>query len=115
MVNSERIPSAFGTALHLSPRYQEEARGDAEEKFYQDTLNKELQLNVEYRAGSVEAVTLLYKDSKEDVGQSLVAEGLVTVERRKEKRLAKIVAEYIRSQEKAKAAHVSLASCCLQS
>ena len=87
--------------------YQEDARADAEEKFYQDTLNKELQLNVEYRTGNVEAVTLLYKDSKEDVGQSLVAEGLVTVEKRKEKRLVKLVGDYTRSQEKAKQAHVS--------
>ena len=87
--------------------YQEEARGDAEEKFYQDTLNKELQLNVEYRVGNIEAVTLLYKDSKEDVGQSLISEGLVTVQKRKEKRLAKIISDYLRSQEKAKKAHVS--------
>ncbi len=86
---------------------QDDARADAEEKFYQDTLNKELLLNVEYRAGSVDAVTLLYSDSKEDVGQSLISEGLVTVERRKEKRLAKIVGDYTRSQDKAKQAHVS--------
>ena len=62
---------------------------------------------MEYRTGTVEAVTLLYKDSKEDVGQSLVAEGLVTVEKRKEKRLVKLVGDYTRSQEKAKQAHVS--------
>ena len=93
---------------HIHGILQEDARVDAEEKFYQDTLNKELQLNVEYRSGNVEAVTLLYKDSKDDVGQSLVSEGLVTVEKRKEKRLAKLVGDYSRSQEKAKKAHVRL-------
>lgn len=86
----------------------EDAKGDAEEKFYQDTLNKELNLTVQYRVGSLEYVTLQYKDSKEDVGRSLISDGLVIVEKQKAKWMSKLVADYTKAQEKAKDSHVNL-------
>ena len=65
-------------------------------------------LNTEYRQGTVECVTLQYTDTKDDVGESLIAAGLLTIENRKEKRLAKVVASYLKAQNKAKASRVSI-------
>ncbi|XP_041351228.1 staphylococcal nuclease domain-containing protein 1-like [Gigantopelta aegis] len=79
----------------------EDARQDALEALYNDILNKQLLLNVEYK-GSPDHVTLADPDSKDDVGQALTAEGLVLVEQRKEKRLAKLVSDYSKAQDKAK-------------
>ena len=80
---------------------------NAVEGLYNDVLNKQFMLNVEYRTGSQEYVSLLYSDNKEDVAQGLVAEGLLLVEKRKEKRLVKLVDGYRKAQDKAKAARVS--------
>ncbi len=58
--------------------------------------------------GSLEYVTLQYKDSKEDVGRSLISDGLVIVEKQKAKWMSKLVADYTKAQEKAKDSHVNL-------
>ncbi len=111
------LPSMFHATSPMAKEYSlacismpsdEDAKGDAEEKFYQDTLNKELNLTVQYRVGSLEYVTLQYKDSKEDVGRSLISDGLVIVEKQKAKWMSKLVADYTKAQEKAKDAHVNL-------
>ena len=54
-------------------------------------------------------------DGGEDAGKALVAEGLVTLEKRKEKRLQKVMEDYTRAQEAARKARVSydfLLLCC---
>jgi staphylococcal nuclease domain-containing protein 1 len=86
----------------------EDGRHDAVDALYNDVLNKECEVNVEYRQGTAEYVTLVYADSHEDCIKALVADGLLLVENRKEKRLAKLVAEYMKAQEKAKAARLNL-------
>lgn len=50
-------------------------------------------LNVEYKAGNYDAVTLLVEENgkKEDVGKSLVSDGYALVEKRREKRLQDLV------------------------
>lgn len=48
-------------------------------------------LNVEYSGATCPHVTLLFGDTKEDVGLGLVKEGLVMVDVRKEKHLQKMV------------------------
>ena len=72
-----------------------------------DVLNKECLLNNEYKSGSVDAVTLLYADTKDDIAQNLITEGLVLVEQRREKRLNKLMTTYKKAEEKAKADRVS--------
>ena len=52
-----------------------------------------------------EFVTLVL-DGGEDAGKALVGEGLLTVERRKEKRLQKLLEDYSRSQDAARKARV---------
>ena len=80
---------------------------NAVDGLYNDVLNKQCMLNVEYRSGSQEFVSLLYSDNKEDVAQGLISEGLLLVENRREKRLAKLMEGYRKAQDKAKAARVS--------
>lgn len=86
---------------------QEDSKQDALDQFYDSVINRQLLLNVEYKAGGTSYVVLLYPDNKDDIAQSLIASGYLLFERRREKRLAKLVGEYQKSQEKAKAARVS--------
>lgn len=79
--------------------------------FSSDVMNKQFLLNTEYRVGSMEYVSLLFPDNKEDVAQGLVSEGLLLVEKRREKRLAKLLEGYRKAQDKAKSARVSESSC----
>lgn len=68
----------------------------------------EFTYNVEYKSGTVDFVTLL-DGKKTDVGKYLVSEGYVSVDRaRKEKRLQKLLQEYQKSLQAAKAAHKNM-------
>ena len=48
----------------------------------------------------------LVQENGDDIGKSLVTDGLVTVEKRKEKRLQKLLEEYNRAQDGARKARV---------
>ena len=65
-------------------------------------------MNVEYKNAGIDCVTLSYPDTKEDLGQALISEGWALVERRRERRLSKLVTDYIKAQEKAKSARVTV-------
>jgi staphylococcal nuclease domain-containing protein 1 len=65
----------------------------------------EFSINVEYKAGSVDFVTLT-DVNKVDIGKKLVNDGFVSVDRaRREKRLQKLLTDYLKSLTTAKAAH----------
>lgn len=76
--------------------------------FYDEVANRQLSMNVEYKAGGLEYVSLVVPDSKEDIALKLVSSGFLLAERRREKRLAKLVSDYGKAQEKAKSARVSV-------
>ena len=66
-------------------------------------------MNTEYKNGSIECVTLQHSDKekeKEDIGKSLITAGYVLAEKRREKRLNKLVKSYEEAQEKAKKSRV---------
>ncbi|XP_074643880.1 staphylococcal nuclease domain-containing protein 1-like [Tubulanus polymorphus] len=86
----------------------EEAMKDGVDAIQHDIINKQLMMNVEYKVGNLEHVSLVTTDSKEDIGQALIADGILLVENRREKRLAKMVSEYTKAQEKAKSARMNL-------
>ncbi|XP_076820174.1 staphylococcal nuclease domain-containing protein 1-like isoform X2 [Clavelina lepadiformis] len=67
-------------------------------------------VNVEYKDGGMEYVTLVSPASggDRDVGQCLVADGFCTVAKRGEKRLHKLLSEYYNAQDKAKKQHLNL-------
>ena len=90
--------------------FQEDAKQDAIDSLYNDILNHQMQLNVEYKSNGMDYVTLLGEDGEasSDVGLSLVSEGYVLVENRKEKRLAKLVSDYMKAQDQAKKERVRL-------
>lgn len=57
-----------------------------------DTANRTLNLNIEYRIpGSPPAVTLTDPSKKEDLAKLLIADGVLLVENRRERRLHKLV------------------------
>lgn len=65
----------------------------------------EFTINTEYKLGSVEYVTLIDLN-KNDIGKKLVADGYVSVDKaRREKRLQKMLTEYLKSLASAKQAH----------
>ena len=57
---------------------------------------KVLLLNVEYRVQGQDYVTLHHSEEKKgDITETLVANGLLFVEKKKEKRLAQLVHQYV--------------------
>ena len=88
--------------------HQEEDIEVAMDTLINDVLNKECLLNYEYKSGGVDAVSLLYADTKEDIGQNMIGEGFVLVEQRREKRLNKLMTTYKKAEDKAKASRVSV-------
>jgi len=108
------LPSAFQSMPAQAHEYalagitlppDEDAKQDAVDALYNDALNRQMQLNVEYKANGVDYVTLLDDEEEgkgKDVGLALVTGGYVVVEQRKEKRLAKLMSDYKAAQEKAK-------------
>uniref|UniRef100_A0AAY4C3L9 Staphylococcal nuclease domain-containing protein n=1 Tax=Denticeps clupeoides TaxID=299321 RepID=A0AAY4C3L9_9TELE len=98
----------YAFAYILVPQ-DEDARADVVDCLVKDIHNSQCLLNVEYGTGSgCPYVTLQFNDSKDDVGLSLVKEGMVMVEVRKEKHLQKMVTEYLNSQESAKSARLNI-------
>lgn len=86
----------------------DDAKLDAQEAFYSDVMNRQLMLNVEHRIGGCECVTLCDPETKEDVTKGLISTGLVLVEQRKEKRFAKMISEYNKAQDLAKANRLNI-------
>ena len=86
---------------------QEEDIQAAVEALNAEVLNKQCLLNVEYKSG-LEYVTLCHVGSKDDIGQALIADGQVLAEQRREKRLAKLVSQYQKAEDKAKEGRVSV-------
>ena len=71
-------------------------------------MNEQFLLNVEYKFGGQEFATLSKKETKEDVSVHLLTEGYAMVEKRKEKRLQKMLATYRKAQESARQKRVSI-------
>jgi staphylococcal nuclease domain-containing protein 1 len=68
----------------------------------------EFNVNNEYRSGLLEYVTL-YDTHKTDIGKRLIDEGYVSVDRqRRERRMQKMLAEYLKSLASAKQAHKNM-------
>jgi len=102
----------YALACIVLPK-DEDDKLTAMEALSQEITSKQYELNVEYRAGGLDYATLQYsvgdgETTKEDIGQTLISEGYVLVEGRKEKRLAKLIAQYKKAEEKAKEARKNL-------
>ncbi|KAI6196869.1 Nuclease domain-containing protein [Aphelenchoides besseyi] len=71
-----------------------------------------LELNVEYKAGNIEAATLYYPNEQEekpvDVGKTLIADGLALAEVRREPRFKSLVLEYQEAEKNARRERLNL-------
>nr|CAG4646827.1 EOG090X01F7 [Megafenestra aurita] len=80
--------------------------------FSEDTNDRQLLLNVEYKGLNGDCVTLSTNESdptqRKDIAKELISDGLLCVEPRREKRLAKLVSDYISSQDAAKKRHLNI-------
>jgi staphylococcal nuclease domain-containing protein 1 len=72
--------------------FQEEYREEALRMLYEDVENRPLNLNVEYRQANISYVTLVDTiNNDEDIAKTLIREGLLLLENRREKKLQKLV------------------------
>ncbi|KAH7939588.1 hypothetical protein HPB52_014516 [Rhipicephalus sanguineus] len=104
------IPAAareYSLALVALPNDPEQAQ-DAVQAF-QDEVSGEpqLQLNVEYRVGGQEFVTLL-TPSGTDIGKTLLQEGWVLLEERRDRHLQELLQDYVAARDSAKAKRLNL-------
>ncbi|XP_076334684.1 staphylococcal nuclease domain-containing protein 1-like isoform X2 [Tachypleus tridentatus] len=97
----------YGLACITMPE-DSELLDETRNALIQDTDNRVLLLNSEYRAGGIEYVTLYTSEDKQDILKNLISEGLLMVESRKEKRLQKIITEYKNSEEAARRQRLNL-------
>uniref|UniRef100_A0A674A9B2 Staphylococcal nuclease domain-containing protein n=1 Tax=Salmo trutta TaxID=8032 RepID=A0A674A9B2_SALTR len=95
------IPPAFSTRTlaaqateytfaYIQVPQDEDVRADVVDNLVRDIQNTQCLLNVEHSGVTCPHVTLQFADSKDDVGLSLVKEGMVMVDARKEKHLQKM-------------------------
>jgi len=86
----------------------EETYEDLYNAFAQEAMNEEFSLNIEYKFNNQEFVTLSNTEKKKDVANTLLSNGVVMVERRREKRLQKIMHDYYAAQEIARKKRLNL-------
>lgn len=72
--------------------FQEEYKEEAIRVLYEDVENRPLDLNIEYRQGNVPYATLVDTSSNdEDIAKTLIRDGHLLLENRREKKLQKLV------------------------
>lgn len=63
--------------------------------FKEDVLDRMLLMNIEYKLGNnVTAVTLAHASTVYDIGKGLISDGLVHVQKHRDRRLVKLVRVY---------------------
>jgi len=86
----------------------EEYAADAINALRQDTAEGKFLLNIEYKIGNLGYVTLVDETTKDDLGESLVKEGILLVDNRKERRLQKLMKDYKAAEREAKEKHLNV-------
>ena len=74
----------------------------------EDLLDRTLNMNVEYRVTGSPFISLQDPESKEDMAKNLVTDGLLMVDRKGGRKLAKLVDAYVAAMEKAKKEHLGI-------
>ncbi|XP_057313006.1 staphylococcal nuclease domain-containing protein 1-like [Hydractinia symbiolongicarpus] len=97
----------YSLACLKSPK-DEENMYDLSNAFAKEALNKEFSLNMEYKFNGQEFVTLSNPETKQDLASTLLSNGVVLLDKRREKRLQKLVHDYVAAQEKARKNRVNL-------
>jgi len=104
-------PDAFAHQIRLAcvkfPK-DEEYLEDAVARLMEEVMKGEVLCNTEYKNGGVEFVSLQRKDTSEDVAASLLRQGLLLVEERRDRRMAALLEEYRAAVEEAKRKHLNI-------
>lgn len=74
----------------------------------EDLLDKTVKLNVEYRTGGESFVTMVTTDTKDDIGMGLVQDGLLMVDKKGGRKLAKLQKQYEEAMDAAKKQHLNI-------
>ncbi|XP_022908359.1 staphylococcal nuclease domain-containing protein 1 [Onthophagus taurus] len=106
--NEKPFANEYSLACVALPKDPEFA--DIALKYLKEDLSAgKLFLNVEYRpSGGLPAATVFTEENKEDIVKNLITDGLLLVEKRRERRLHKLVSEYMAAQEVAKTNHANI-------
>jgi len=110
------LPGAFTALKHFAHEYSlalcqlardEENASLGLDALKEDLLDKTVKLNVEYKIGTTSYVSLL-DGNEQDVGKSLIREGLLMAEKRGGRRVAKLVDAYQEAMAQAKREHINI-------
>ncbi|XP_077528876.1 staphylococcal nuclease domain-containing protein 1 [Haemaphysalis longicornis] len=99
----------YSLALIALPKDPEQAQ-EAVQALQEETSSggEQLQLNVEYRVGGQEFVTLVTHPGGVDVAKTLLQEGWVLLEERRDRHLQELLKEYAAARDSAKAKRLNL-------
>jgi len=101
----------YGLACAALPKDADDIQ-EAVTAFNEDTVDRQLLLNVEYKGLTGECASLSTNETdvsqRKDIAKELIADGLLCLENRREKRLQKLVGDYLASQDAAKKRHLNI-------
>jgi len=109
------LPGVFAAAPRYAKEYalacvklpkDEDFAKEGRDALQDDIVNREVELNVEYRDEGREHVTLRQGDT--DIAKALIEEGILMVESRRDNRLKSLIADYAAAQERAKREHKNM-------
>ncbi|XP_064396921.1 staphylococcal nuclease domain-containing protein 1-like isoform X1 [Halichondria panicea] len=92
----------------IIPPDDEDWLKDAFTLFCQEVTGKTLLLNAEYRITGQSYVSLLNSEDKTDIARKMIAEGLARLDKRKDRRLSKLVGEYCSAEVEARKNRVGM-------
>jgi len=82
--------------------------GDLTNAFATEAIDKEFSLNLEYKSNGEDFVSLSNPETKADLARTLISLGVCLVERRREKKLQKLLTDYSFAQEEARKSRKNL-------
>lgn len=118
-LNCASLPSAFAVSstkgyaheIHLAFakfHKDEEYVEDAVATLMNEVMDKEILVNREYRNGNIEHCSMQRSDTKADIVKTLLSQGLLLLDARKDSRFSKLMSEYRTAQEEARKNHLNI-------
>lgn len=71
-------------------------------------MGRKVKINTEFKAASLEFVTVVDAANNDDLGKNLIIDGFFMVEKKGGRRVAKLVNSYIEAQDSAKKNHLGM-------
>ena len=96
------------TFLLIFNIFQEDYAQSGLQALKDDLLDRKVKINVEYKFGTQDYVTVFDTATNDDIGKNIVLDGLMLVDKKGGRRLAKMVNAYIEAQDSAKRNHLNI-------